>query len=134
MSNQLSIGQIRQKQDGSKIIFFNKCIPSCFLLQILSQPASSHFSTVICNKHVTRGNCKLQNHLTLQHRVWSSPFSPSGSRLRSQGSTPSLLSLQQDGSCRFMQKPRDPTWPESLADRQRHPHETMDQMVSKIML
>lgn len=70
--------------------------------------------------------------MTLEQRVWSSPRSPGGSRLRSQGSTPSLLSLQRDGSCRLTRKPRDPTWPESLADRQRHPLETVEEMVSKI--
>lgn len=110
----------------------SKSIPDRSLLQILCQRASSHFSTVICNKHVTRGNCQLQNHLTLKHRVWSSPFSPSGRRLGSRGSTPSLLSLQQGGSCRLMQKSRDPTWPESLAVRQRHPLETAEELVSEI--
>lgn len=33
-----------------------------------------------------------------------------------------------------MQKSRDPTWPESLADQQRHPLGTVKEMISKIML
>lgn len=59
ISNQQSIGQIQKHGDGGKIIS-SKCIPTWSLLQMLCQPPSSHFSAVICNKHVTRGNCKLQ--------------------------------------------------------------------------
>lgn len=33
-----------------------------------------------------------------------------------------------------MQKSRDPTRPESLADQQRHPLETAEEMVSKLVL
>lgn len=108
----------------------SKLIPAADTLQACNLTLLKSHLQQTCNKR------KLQttNHLTLKHKVWSSPFSPSGKRLRSQGSTPSLLSLQHDGGCRIMQKSRDPIWPESLADRQRHPLETAEEMVSKIML
>lgn len=72
--------------------------------------------------------------MTLKHRVWSSPFSPNGSRLRSTGSTPSLLSLQQDGRLRLLQTPGDLTWPESFVDPQRRSPEAAEEMRGAVTL
>lgn len=82
------------------------------------QPRPSHFSTVICNKHLTRGNYKLQTIWPWSMEYGAALSHPMEAGSGRQGQHLLHWAYSGMGGVRLLETSGDSTWPGSLVDPQ----------------
>lgn len=126
-------------EDWSTIISLSKTsktsqTPPCRRYLLSYQPKPSHFSTVICNKHLTRGNYKLQTIWPWSTEYGAALSHPMEAGSGHQGQHLLYWAYSRMGSLRLVETSGDLTWPESFVDLQQCSLETVEEICATITL